>query len=78
MKVVCIKDFKSSSLQYELTYGKVYQCESKPNWSIAGSLRDDCYFIRCDKGYISPYNKRSFITLEEWREKELNKILSSI
>jgi hypothetical protein len=71
MKVVCIKDFKSSSLKYELTYGKVYQCESKPNWSI-----DDCYFIRCDKGYISPYNKRSFITLEEWREKELNKILS--
>jgi hypothetical protein len=82
MRVVCIKDFKSSSLQYELTYGKVYQCESKPNWSgttwtdLAGALSDDCYFIRCDKGYISPYNKRSFITLEEWREKELNKILS--
>jgi hypothetical protein len=73
MKVVCIKDFKSTSLQYELTYGKVYQCESKPNWSI-----DDCYFIRCDKGYISPYHIRNFITLEEWREKELNKLLDKL
>jgi hypothetical protein len=60
MKVVCIKDFKSTSLQDELTYGKIYECESKPNWSI-----DDCYFIRCDKGYISPYHIRNFITLKD-------------
>jgi hypothetical protein len=68
MKVVCIKDFKSTSLQDELTYGKIYEAESRPNI-------DDCYFVRCDKGYISPYNKRNFITLEEYRNTQLNKIL---
>lgn len=70
MKVVCIKHFKSAGLQYELTYGKVYDVQPKPIWS-----GDDTYFIKCDREFVSAYNKNSFITLEEWREKQLDKIL---
>ena len=33
MKVVCIKHFKSQALQFELTYGKVYEVLPKPNWA---------------------------------------------
>ena len=70
MKVVCIKHFKSQGLQYELTYGKVYESLHKPHWSD-----NESYFIECDRGFISVYNKNSFITLEEWRERKLDKIL---
>jgi hypothetical protein len=75
MKVVCIKEFKSqhhlspSGLQHELTYGKIYECMNKPDWSS-----DDSYFIKCDLGFITSYHKRNFITLEEWRERQLNEI----
>ena len=70
MKVVCIKDFKSKGLQYELTYGKVYEIQSKPQW---GS--EDSYFILCDMGYISAYNKESFVTTQEWRQIQLDKVI---
>jgi len=70
MKVVCIKHFKSQGFQYELTYGKVYESLSKPDWADSES-----YFIECDRGFISVYNKNSFITLEEWRERQLDTIL---
>ncbi len=70
MKVVCIKNFLSQGLQYELTYGKVYQLEPTPSW-----YGEDNYFIKCDRGFIGTYHKNSFVTLEQWREMELNKIL---
>ena len=70
MKVVCIKHFKSTGLQYELTYGKVYESLPKPNWSDG-----DTYFIKCDREFISAYHKNSFILLEEWREQQINKVL---
>lgn len=71
MQVVCIKNFKSTSLQYELTYGKVYELEIKPLFNHL-----DSYFIKCDKGFISAYNKDSFISLEEYRNIQLNSILN--
>jgi len=70
MKVVCIKNFKSQALQYELTYGKVYEVQSKPEWADK-----DSHFIMCDRGYISSYRKECFVTIEEWREKKLNKVI---
>lgn len=70
MKIVCIKHFKSQGLQYELTYGKVYESLPKPNWANGES-----YFIKCDRGFISSYHKNSFMLLEEWREKQVEKIL---
>jgi len=70
MKVICIKDFKSQALNYELTYGKVYDVQPKP---YLGSRR--YYFIMCDRGYISSYNKSLFVSLQTWREMQLNKVL---
>ena len=70
MKVVCIKDFKSAGLQYELTYGKVYEVQPKPEW---GNI--DSHFIMCDRGHISSYMKSCFVTLEEWRDRQLRQIL---
>lgn len=70
MRVVCIKHFKSQALQYELTYGKVYDVLPKPTWA-----NPESFFIKCDRGFISSYHKNSFMLLEEWREKQLNKIL---
>jgi hypothetical protein len=69
MKVVCIKKFKSQGLQYELTYGKVYHCEPLPIWAS-----QDNYIIKCDMGFVSAYNKDSFVTLEEWREIKLKEL----
>jgi hypothetical protein len=70
MKVICIKDFKSQALNYELTYGKVYDVQPKPFWGHEGS-----YFIMCDRGFISAYNKSLFVSLQTWREMQLGKVL---
>lgn len=75
MKVVCIKDFKSQGLQYELTYGKVYELLPLPG--SPNGPDGETYFIRCDRGFINSYHKNSFITLEEWREKQLNNLINS-
>jgi hypothetical protein len=69
MKVVCIKHFKSQALQFELTYGKVYEVLPKPNWA-----NPESYFIKCDRDFISSYHKNSFILLEEWRENQLKEL----
>ena len=71
MKVVCIKKFKSTNLMYELTYGKIYD-----TISITGVLSNYIkYKITCDRGFVEFYNKDLFVTLEEWRERQLDKIL---
>lgn len=73
MKIICITEFvERNPLSWELTYGKTYKIEPKPKWANNDS---DTYFIRCDKGYVSAYNKASFVTLENWREIQLGKIL---
>ena len=69
MKIVCITEFKSQGLQYELTKDKIYESLSKPNWAS-----EDSYFIMCDRGFISSYNKRNFTTLEEYRNEKIDKL----
>lgn len=62
MRVVCI-DNKNDT---DLTIGKIYT-----NLSIGIHSN---YWIKNDNGYISLYDNRLFITLEEWREKKLKEI----
>lgn len=69
MKIVCITEFKSQGLQYELTKDKIYESLSKPNWAS-----EDSYFIMCDRGFISAYNKRNFNTLVEYRNKKIENL----
>jgi len=70
MKVVCIKKYRSTSLMYELTYGKVY--DTLPGCGLSG-IDDYNYFIINDRGH-----KESFLTLEKWRDRKLNNLLVSI
>lgn len=72
MKVVCINKYLSTHLQYELTYGKIYEVLPKLHVDL---LMDD-YRIKCDRGFIEYYSKSTFVTLEQWREQQLNKIIN--
>jgi hypothetical protein len=78
MYIVCVKDFKSKGLQYELTKDKVYESLSKPKWASEDSYfimcDRDSYFIMCDRGFISAYNKSLFLTLAEYRSNKLQEL----
>ena len=66
MKLICISNSnRNDRLRLNLTVGKVYDGEID-DW---GS-----YIVRNDAGEINPYSKRTFITLDEWREEKLKEI----
>lgn len=73
MKVVCIKNFKSQGLQYELTYGKVYDALS----IFGGVFAYDGITIMVinDRGHKEHYKKSHFVTIEQWRKEQIDKIL---
>jgi hypothetical protein len=69
-KIVCINNKPipgSSERTQSLTEGKVYQTYDNPDY------RDVC--VVNDKGIEVNYSSSRFITLEEFRENKLNKIL---
>lgn len=72
MKVVCIKKYRSTTLQYELTYGKVY--DKLPGCGMQGIDKYNHWIIN-DRGHREYYPNKTFLTLEEWRERKLDKIL---
>ncbi len=72
MKVVCIKKYRSQGLQYELTYGKIY--ETVPGTSRIPSIDNYNYWIINDRGRKEYYSKDEFLTLEEWRKRQLNEL----
>ena len=72
MKIICIdNNLKRSNgssfkmLKLNLTIGKVYESTggSPAMWSIT-----------CDDGVIREYSAGRFVTLEEWREKQLKEL----
>jgi hypothetical protein len=81
MKVVC--ENLGENLGYEtciddITVGKSYDVISQHgDYIIRGSNITDCvtlYNLKNDKGYITRYNKKLFLNLEDWREMRLNTI----
>lgn len=72
MKVVCIKKYRSTSLVYELTYGKVY--DTLPGCGLSG-IDDQNYWIINDRGNKEYYMKSKFLTLEEFRNRKIQNIL---
>jgi hypothetical protein len=72
MKVVCIKKYLSTSLKYELTYGKIYETLDTTGYVFA----EDFYRIKCDRGFIDHYSKSSFVNIEDWRQQQLDKVLT--
>ena len=77
MKIVCNRDYKDwEGLSDELTYGKVY--DILPNRLGHDSrlvIDSNNWWIINDKGQEQYYFKFMFVTLEEWRDKQLNKII---
>jgi len=69
-KIVSIGNFKDSSLESELTYGKIY---SASNYSQ--NFPSNYYFIINDNNTLEKYHSKYFVTIEEWRQNQLNKIL---
>jgi hypothetical protein len=72
MKVVCIKKYRSQGLQHELTFGKMY--DGLPGCGLKG-IDDYNYFIINDRGHKEYYSKNTFLTLDEWRKRQLSEIL---
>lgn len=70
MKVICIKNYDevNSRIITILTIGKVYDL-------IYESTKIKYYFV-ADNDYNLWYDPDYFITVEQWRENQLNQILS--
>lgn len=50
----------------ELTYGKIY---------TAYEMNNEDYYFMNDLGYFAGYSNHLFLTLNEWREKQIEKII---
>lgn len=72
MKVVCINNiFRGEVIPF--TIGKVYETKGVSFSSLP--LPDSQYSIMSDNGMIYELSTSRFIDLEEWREKQIDKIL---
>jgi|DEB19_MinimDraft_2_1074335.scaffolds.fasta_scaffold01772_12 hypothetical protein len=78
MKLICVNNI-SRELDYipPITIGNIYETIMKEivwirkdNW-----LTEMNYKIINDKGFNSWELKENFITLEEWRQQQINKII---
>ena len=69
MKVMCINNSKDAPI----TPGKMYS-DITSNWTegLDGPMNKIAYLIVNDDGYESWEQKENFITLEEFREQQLN------
>lgn len=72
MKVVCIKKYRSTNLMYELTFGKVY--DALPGCGLP-DIDNHNYWIINDRGGKEWYSRSKFLKLDEWRKRQLDKIL---
>ena len=70
MKVVCYDLALNDTYIDHLTIGKTYEVL----YIHEGYWRDNLYTITNDVGSISRYNYRLFISIEVWREKQLDLI----
>ena len=81
MKVVCANHGEYLGYKTyinDITVGKLYDVISQhQDYIIRGSTITDyvtLYNIRNDEGDMIRYNKKLFVSLEDWREMSLDKI----
>lgn len=65
VKVVCIKNFKSTGNIYYIDKKDLYNKELVSVYSL---VKDKFYFIH-------NFKRNLFVTINEWREERINKIL---
>ena len=68
MKVTCVGFNSNYKHHWKLIIGEVYD-------GYADSNMTDTYTIYKDKLYIGRYDKKWFISLQEWRDKQIDDIL---
>ena len=69
MKQVVFIGHKSSDLTNWLTIGKIY------NLIGSGGVTEKYFRVKNDKNQIRSYHARYFLSLQEWRNKQINNIL---
>jgi hypothetical protein len=91
MKVVCIDnkrkvgsvimevDLESPKSDLPLTIGKVYETSGGPTMRNPpvwiGANAPTQYSIICDDGIIRDFSTTRFISVDAWRQKQLDKLL---
>ena len=68
MKVVCYDLALNDTYIDHLTIGKTYDVLYRTDFFPS------LYTIKNDEGFISRYNSRLFVSIEVWREKQLDLI----
>jgi hypothetical protein len=65
------------TLDIYLVKGKIYDGELTPTMYDPNTFQPakPHYIIKCDDGKFRKFMAEHFITLEEWREKQLEKLL---
>lgn len=60
-----------------LTKGKVYEGDLTPTMYDPQTLQPakPSYIVKCDDGKFRKFMTEHFLTLEEWREKQINSVL---
>jgi hypothetical protein len=84
MKLVAITQFtwtdyppeKTLLANVYLEIGKIYEGDLTPTIYDPQTLKpsEPSYIIKCDDGKYRKFMAEHFLTLEEWRELQLNKI----
>lgn len=69
MKVVCYDLAFNDTYIDDITIGKTYEV-----LGIDDALRYEIYTIMNDKGFMTRYNSRLFVSIEVWRDKQLDLI----
>ena len=73
MKLVTIQP-----VTHVLQVGKIYEGELTPKIYDPQTLElaAPCYIVKCDDGKYRKFEAKYFMTLEEWRGSQLDKMLS--
>lgn len=70
MKVICANEtYKGHSM--DLTLGKAYEVRDQHPFQINGQT----YQIVNDRGALSWYDREVVMPLEEWRERQISKLI---
>ena len=74
MKVVCIDNVKKGGVILPLTIGKVYETSGGPSLCWHGLPAAAQYTITSDTGELYDLATWRFVSLDEWRERQLKEI----
>lgn len=79
MKLVAITEFNFFGYPPDvyLEIGKIYEGDLTPTMYDPQTLQpvEPCYIVKCHDGKYRKFMTKHFLTLEEWRERQLDKIL---